>query len=82
MLLSIVDICDQSGFKFLGENSDGIVTVKAKDQTHLFKKLVTLPFDSTRKCMSVIVRPMFSSEVDADPNQEKTNYLFVKGTVR
>ena len=22
---------------------------------------------------------MFSSQVDADPNQEKTNYLFVKG---
>ena len=54
------------------------MTVSAKDQIHLYKKLAELQFDSFRKCMSVIVRPKFSSE-DSESSQGDTIYLFIKG---
>lgn len=72
---AIVEVCNWAGFSFWGEELDGTVTVSAKDQIHTYKKLAELQFDSFRKCMSVIVRPKFSSE---DAGKE-TIYLFVKG---
>ena len=71
---AIVETCHSAGFSFWGEELDGTLTVSAKDQIHLYKKLAELQFDSFRKCMSVIVRPKFSSE-----GAEETIYLFIKG---
>ena len=51
----------------------------------MYKKLAELQFDSFRKCMSVIVRPKFSSEnLESSQNgqnlgQGETIYLFIKG---
>ena len=59
--------------------------VSVKDQVHMYKKLAELQFDSFRKCMSVIVRPKFSSEdLESSQNgqnlgQGETIYLFIKG---
>ena len=75
---AIVEICHWAGFSFWGEELDGTLTVSAKDQIHLYKKLAELQFDSFRKCMSVIVRPKFSSE-DTESSHGETIYLFIKG---
>lgn len=72
---AIVEVCQWAGFSFWGEEMDGTVTICAKDQIHTYKKLAELQFDSFRKCMSVIVRPKFSSEESG----QETIYLFVKG---
>ena len=59
--------------------------MSVKDQVHMYKKLAELQFDSFRKCMSVIVRPKFSSEdLESSQNgqnlgQGETIYLFIKG---
>lgn len=45
-----------SRFVYTGEQLEGQVAVNVRGQLYSFAKLAELPFDSVRKCMTVIVR--------------------------
>ncbi len=67
-----------------GEQPDGTATINAKGQSHTYKKMAELQFDSFRKCMSVIVRPKYNSGVSNHNNEDEGEeedliYVFVKG---
>ena len=53
---AILEFCRENNFVFNGEFIDGKVVVTAQGIRHTYEKLAELPFDSFRKCMTVIVR--------------------------
>lgn len=66
---AIVEALSCSGFQFGGERPDGTVLVSmVNNEVYKWKRLVELPFDSYRKCMSVIAR-----------DDQDTIHVFVKG---
>lgn len=54
---ALLEKCRDAGFEFLGEDNSGIVKVKTPQSGVIsYKKLTELPFDSHRKCMSVVIK--------------------------
>jgi len=53
---AILEFCREQNFVFNGEYVDGKLVVTAKGIRHTYEKLAELPFDSFRKCMTVIVK--------------------------
>ena len=60
-----------AGYEFLGVQPNGNVTISAKGERVIYKRLAELPFDSYRKCMTVIIR-----ETHLDDESTSSNYPF------
>ena len=68
MLLTAASV----GYEFVKRSSDSIEIVTTAGTSQVWKLLLELPFDSTRKRMSVIVK-------QADESSDKNIYMFTKG---
>ena len=70
-----------AGFEFLGVQPNGTVTVCIKGEKRTYKRLAELPFDSYRKCMSVIIKETYmdnTSVINPSRNKEII-HVFIKG---
>ena len=79
---AILELLSTTGFHFLGmDKKTKTISVRVRagrggqDKVHKYKRMAELPFDSDRKCMSIIVREESVIQEDTEPRL----HVFVKG---
>ena len=83
-----LEVLKDAGYVFLGAELNGTINVSLKGKRVQYKRMAVLPFDSYRKCMTVVVKEMGnessdSNIVDTDINnieqREEAIHMFIKG---
>ena len=83
-----LEVLKDAGYVFLGAKLNGTINVSLKGKRVQYKRMAVLPFDSYRKCMTVVVKEMEnessdSNIVDTDINnveqREEAIHMFIKG---
>ena len=83
-----LEVLKDAGYVFLSAELNGTINVSLKGKRVQYKRMAVLPFDSYRKCMTVVVKEMEnessdSNIVDTDINnveqREEAIHMFIKG---
>ena len=81
-----LEVLRDAGYVFLGAELNGTINVSLKGKRVQYKRMAVLPFDSYRKCMTVVVKEMESESSDANivesasvEQREEVIHMFIKG---
>ena len=83
-----LEVLKDAGYKFLGAELNGTINVSLKGKRVQYKRMAVLPFDSYRKCMTVVIKEMETESsdtniVDAAIDDVKETreaiHMFIKG---
>ena len=81
-----LEVLKDSGYVFLGAELNGAINVSVNGQQVTYKRLAELPFDSYRKCMTVVIKETNFGQLDACTTDQsdkespiETIHMFIKG---
>ena len=76
-----LEVLAESGYEFLGTEPSGRINVRIKGRRRTYIRLAELPFDSYRKCMTVIIKETHNdaSSSSSSRNKHETIHVFTKG---
>ena len=83
-----LEVLKESGYEFLGADLNGTIRVCVKGRRITYKRIAELPFDSYRKCMTVIIKETTNDSADivhTKPSKANTDdsheviHMFIKG---
>ena len=83
-----LEVLKDAGYVFLGAELNGTINVSLKGKRVQYKRMAVLPFDSYRKCMTVVVKEMENESSDSNigdteinnvEQREEAIHMFIKG---
>ena len=81
-----LEVLKDAGYEFLSAELNGTINVSLKGKRVQYKRMAVLPFDSYRKCMTVVVKEMENESSDANiaesasiEQREEVIHMFIKG---
>ena len=73
-----LEVLKDAGYEFLSAELNGTINVSLKGKRVQYKRMAVLPFDSYRKCMTVVVREMEIESASVE-QREEVIHMFIKG---